>query len=321
MKLFLYEFASARAEANLPESIRTEGRAMLGALKADALRLAGVEVLVLQPAEHKREAAAFLTLLRQADACLVIAPELHRRLEERAEWVEAARRRGDFSGAYLGCTPEAVAAVSDKYTQAVRWRQRGVPTARTWRPGEAPRAPPPWVCKLRVGAGSQDMCLVTGPPTAATAADHDRIFQEYCPGLAVSLAFLCGPAGFRMPLLPAVQCLSTDGAFRYLGGSLPAPLHLWERITSLATRALEDTPGLAGFVGIDLVMGEADDGTRDRVIEINPRLTTSYIGLRRATESNLLELLLKIVLGQFPQPPAWLPKTVRFASDGAAMTE
>jgi predicted ATP-grasp superfamily ATP-dependent carboligase len=42
-----------------------------------------------------------------------------------------------------------------------------------------------------------------------------------------------------------------------------------------------------GFVGVDLVLGREPDGSEDVVIEVNPRLTTSYVGLRAATRANL----------------------------------
>jgi predicted ATP-grasp superfamily ATP-dependent carboligase len=37
-------------------------------------------------------------------------------------------------------------------------------------------------------------------------------------------------------------------------------------------------PGLAGYVGIDLLL---PDGGDPLIVEINPRLTTSYVGYRR----------------------------------------
>ena len=37
--------------------------------------------------------------------------------------------------------------------------------------------------------------------------------------------------------------------------------------------------GLAGWVGIDLII--SPDQTQATILEVNPRLTTSYVGLRR----------------------------------------
>ena len=49
-------------------------------------------------------------------------------------------------------------------------------------------------------------------------------------------------------------------------------------------------PGLWGYVGVDLVIG--DNGPV--VLEVNPRLTTSYIGLSRSIGHNVAELLLRL---------------------------
>ncbi|MFL5341148.1 MAG: hypothetical protein ACJ8F7_13455, partial [Gemmataceae bacterium] len=54
------------------------------------------------------------------------------------------------------------------------------------------------------------------------------------------------------------------------------------------------------------------------VIEINPRLTTSYIGLRELAETNLAEVMLRLAEGREPPPIRWRPGTVEFTSDGAA---
>ena len=52
-----------------------------------------------------------------------------------------------------------------------------------------------------------------------------------------------------------------------------------------------------GYLGIDLVLGQAVDGSEDVVIEINPRMTTSYIGLRQAATGNLARAMLNVAAG------------------------
>jgi len=71
---------------------------------------------------------------------------------------------------------------------------------------------------------------------------------------------------------------------------LPLSPVLNERAQQLALRAVGVVAGLFGYVGVDVVLGASNDA--DRVIEINPRLTTSYVGLRRLARFNLAEMLL-----------------------------
>jgi predicted ATP-grasp superfamily ATP-dependent carboligase len=72
---------------------------------------------------------------------------------------------------------------------------------------------------------------------------------------------------------------------------------LSERATRLARQALAALPPAHGYVGVDLVLGAASDGAGDAVIEVNPRLTTSYVGLRAAVRQNLARAMLQAVTG------------------------
>ena len=63
------------------------------------------------------------------------------------------------------------------------------------------------------------------------------------------------------------------------------------------------------FVGVDLILGDSPDD--DRVIELNPRLTLSYVALSGMCATNLADLML--------DPDAlvsWSDRTVRFDADG-----
>jgi predicted ATP-grasp superfamily ATP-dependent carboligase len=76
-------------------------------------------------------------------------------------------------------------------------------------------------------------------------------------------------------------------------------------------------PPSRGFVGVDLVLGHASDGSEDVVIEINPRVTTSYVGLRRALEQNLAELMLDVVQGTAVEVSR--VNSVQFQADGTVI--
>jgi predicted ATP-grasp superfamily ATP-dependent carboligase len=143
----------------------------------------------------------------------------------------------------------------------------------------------------------------------------EMILQPFVPGRPASVAFLLGAVA-AVSLPPTAQHLSDDGRFRYLGGAAPLSSPWRQRAESLGRRAVEAVPGLRGYVGVDLVLGEDEGG--DRVIEINPRLTTSYIGLRRLALSNLAETMLRAACGEPPGCLLWREGTITFRADGLA---
>lgn len=117
-----------------------------------------------------------------------------------------------------------------------------------------------------------------------------------------------------MLLPPARQHLDTRAAFAYEGGSVPLPREQAEGIESLARRVVDCVPGLQGYFGLDVVCTP----TGVQLIEINPRLTTSYIGLRQLARGNLMACLLELMQGQSPNPLAWKDQLcIRFFPDGS----
>ena len=165
------------------------------------------------------------------------------------------------------------------------------------------------------GAGSQHTLLVSSPQDEPPPYPWERRLERFCPGIAASVAMLCGP-NHHTPLTPCRQHLSSDGRFTYRGGSLIAEPELARRATQLADRALAALPAAHGYVGIDLILGNAADGSEDVVIEVNPRITTSYVGLRAATSDNLAAMMIAIAAGQ-QDIPCFHADRLEFSSDGS----
>lgn len=179
----------------------------------------------------------------------------------------------------------------------------------------------PAVLKPRDGAGSQatfriDAAAMLSSCVAQARAegfDGELVLQSYVSGRAASVAFLVGgPA--PLALLPATQELSDDGRFHYRGGVIPLRGSDAVRVLDLGRRAVVSVPGLMGYVGVDLVLGAT--AAQDVVIEINPRLTTSYVGLRALATFNLAAALLEVAAGRTPREVGWREGTARFAPAG-----
>lgn len=283
---------------------------MLLAVLRDAVRVADLEVITIWSAQRERfpvEGVAFqlahspeeeMELLAEmaawCDITLLIAPEFDGILTQRALLVEGV------GGRLCGPNPLAITVCTDKLQLATVLETGNVPTVETHTfdidrtlAGDLTY---PAVVKPRDGAGSQDTYLVR------TADDFDQllpiwkkssllrqaIWQPYIAGRAVSVAVLITPEQYLYePLLPCEQTLSDDGRFEYSGGVVPGRGLDVAAIQQAAVAACQLVPGLRGYVGVDLIVPE---GAPDAplVVEINPRLTTSYLGYSRLCDQNLI---------------------------------
>jgi len=127
------------------------------------------------------------------------------------------------------------------------------------------------------------------------AADRPWLIQKYVPGIPCSVGLIGGRGAEPATILPpALQNLRLENGHPvYCGGRIPCDPELQEVILPLAKKLASAVGPFSGYFGVDLVVGRANSGElAATVIEINPRLCTSYVGYRRATVSNLAGLIL-----------------------------
>jgi predicted ATP-grasp superfamily ATP-dependent carboligase len=316
MHVFLYEWVTggglAEQPGRLPASLLAEGSAMISALAADFAKISGARVTVfrdmrldhlplpgckvieIESAPHWRE--EFERLAGAADRTMVVAPEFDGILRD------TLLRLAEAGGRSLNSPDEFVALAGEKHKTAERLAAAGVRTpAGRLIDADEEKLPAdfvyPAVLKPMDGAGSQHTLLVHAASDEPEPYPWPRRLEQYCPGRAASVAALCGP-GRRVMLPPCWQRLSEDGRFTYQGGALIREASLAARATAISTQALDAMPPARGFVGVDLVLGPDPDGRDDVVIEINPRLTTSYVGLRAAVPQNLAAAMIDVADGR-----------------------
>jgi len=301
-------------QPSIPDSLLHEGRGMAEAL-ADDLIAAGFEVdrmidqMVCPNKEipspgltyHRLQSAAeerilFDRLAANADRTLLIAPETDGSLAERVRWTIQA------NGRLLGPSQDIIELTADKHRLSIHLAAAGIPVpvgmalaVGSQLPADFPY---PAVLKPRDGAGSQETMLLHQPDPGRPVPFEARL-EKYAVGQTASVAVLGGPGGTAA--LPACnQLLSQDGTFTYLGGSLPLIGELAHRAQELAVRAATACGEFCGYMGVDLILG--NHAEEDCVIEINPRLTTSYLLLRQAAQENLAESIVRWSLEHCPPP-------------------
>ena len=337
--VFLYEFISGgglfqlAGESLLAESLLGEGLTMWRSLAEDLAQIPSVQVVSLRDgritsrdadvAELRRvtgarqELESFDELAREADVTIMIAPEFDDHLLSRALRLERNEVR------LVSPCSRFVRLAADKSKLAQVLSQVGVPTPTGRRVEQAEYLPTefpfPAVLKPNHGAGSIGVRRVDDRRVAAgvgPVTETSRL-ESLVVGLPASIGFLCGHAD-HVALPPFQQQLSAGG-FAYQGGRRIMDPVLCRRAEDLGRRAIAALPRTAGYVGVDLVLGASRAGADDYVIEVNPRLTTSYIGLRAIAKTNLAAAMLSLARG-ISHPLAFSAEYVEFDSDGTLRT-
>jgi len=102
------------------------------------------------------------------------------------------------------------------------------------------------------------------------------------------------------------------GSQRRTGGPIILGGRLVRVVVAVAVAAVAAGGAAArGWVGVDMILGPREDD--DRVLEVNPRLTTSFVGLCRHARKSLVRTMLAVADGATPAD-GWEPAPA--ASDG-----
>ena len=354
MRVFLSEHCTCGADpAAAAGPLAAEGAAMLRALAADAAEVEGVEVVVAwaagldefgvggvevvevrQKSNGRRIAdpGVFDRLFWEVDASLHIAPEGAISISDR--WGDySTEQLGDHGREVLGASDWACRVCGDKLHLHDVAENTGLrrPAAVE---GVVP-LPIPFVRKQQYGAGGECVVFRHDDDLAASPVPvweelglwdepephwtWEYFSESYVPGRPHSVAVIDSA-----PLPPGeqdVRITGKPGVLSYHGGAVPAARVDAAAVNRLVEQVRAAVPGLRGWWGIDFVIPDEPfppgdpAASRDPVlIEVNPRLTTSYLGYRRLTDDNLAERLL------FPDrafsPLRWKDATVRFTKDG-----
>ncbi len=255
------------------------------------LKLPAHETLLVAPGQGE---AALSTALTRCDAAFIIAPETDGVLARLSRQVLGAGVR------LMGSSPLAVEWAGDKWACYQRWQAAGVPTPLTRRAPAADAHPVadalgyPLVVKPADGAGCAGVSLVFAPEdlepalrlATEGAAQQPILLQRYIAGKDASIALLVA-GGNALALSLNGQEIVRGQPFCYRGGVVPLAHPAAENAMAVAGAAVAALPGLRGYVGVDLVLA----GTSAWAIEINPRLTTAYVGLRHVARANLAQVI------------------------------
>ena len=102
---------------------------------------------------------------------------------------------------------------------------------------------------------------------------------------------------------------SADGAIQYLGGKTPVHPAREEEIIEVAKKAIIVLGG-QGYCGVDVVVAD-----KIYVVDVNPRITTSLVGIAACMKEEIAEILVESSKGGGPKQ-VHLEGSVRFDTHG-----
>lgn len=244
--------------------------------------------------DHEDYPQVFDSLVQKADAVLITAPETDGILARLSATCEAQ------GAPLLGSSSLAVSLAADKAACYRVFQDTGLPIPHTLQTnvGLAEAAAGeigyPLVVKPLDGVGCEGVSLVSNPEMLARAlvllreaSQHEEILlQNYLEGTHASVSLLATKEAV-VPLSLNGQQVEPGLPFSYHGGRVPLDHPAKARAFELAQAAVRLIPGLCGYLGVDMVLTAREA----YLIEINPRLTTSYIGLRQVLPFNLAQAI------------------------------
>lgn len=319
MRVFVCEFVTGgglagRLDADPFAALLREADLMVAALVQDLMAVAGVQVTLARDPRLPSPRVAvplcpvsgggpeglwpeWARAIAEHDALWPLAPETDGLLERLSRLAAEAGVR------LLGSAPDAVAVAASKSATAERLAAAGVPVIATFPPDAPPPSPHGWVVKPDDGAGAEGVLWLRNSAALAawraSGAVAGAVVQPFVPGVAASLSLLCRDGrGWLLSANRQHVEIGADGAFAYHGSGVGALAGRAAELRRLGEAVAAALPGLWGYVGVDVVL--TADGPV--VVEINPRLTTSYVGLREASGTNPAALVLGLLNGD-PVPP------------------
>ncbi len=123
------------------------------------------------------------------------------------------------------------------------------------------------------------------------------ILEKFIEGNAMSFSMLCFEDYLEIiSIKKQIIKISPDGKISFIKNSFinqELGKSLQPKIFNIAKKLRKAIPGLMGFVGVDFVLDKNNDVF---VLEVNPRLTCSFLGLSNHLNRSLSEEILKIFI-------------------------
>ncbi len=118
------------------------------------------------------------------------------------------------------------------------------------------------------------------------------LLQDYVSGVSVSTSNITSKNNTEIISLNLQEIRIEDNNITYTGCKTPFNHHMKKEIESISKKIISEIDGLCGFIGIDYIISE------DEIyfVEVNARITTPFIVLRKLSNKNLTKIIIDSVI-------------------------
>lgn len=316
MKILIFEYLCGGGgfDAKLPNTVAKEGLLMLQALLNDLALIQQHHFLVLLDAHFINDLdtnvkiipiqkqtpilTSFKSALVTVDAVWLIAPETKQILFHLTQLVESSKK------ILLSSPSPTIAKAADKWQTFQCLSAYYIPTVSTAILNKnSCILSEKTVIKIREGVGCEQSFIVHSQQELAlllTQLDklENYIIQPFIEGenLSLSVLFKHGKAQLLCVNRQKIQIVKQQ--FKLLACEVNCKLD-HKIFQQLSTQIAIAFPNLWGYVGIDLIQ----HSQQLYVLEINPRLTSSYVGISQALGINVAAVILKLLDARLKKIP------------------
>lgn len=312
MRILIFEYINGGgfAKTDMPLSLASEGLLMLKALLRDFMVSGEHELWVLLdqrctdidlpqgihiiPVSEKDDLLnVFSEAIQHCDAVLPIAPETEQTLWALCSAVEMA-------GKYLlSSSSSAVEKTADKMETFNILSTHNIATVTSHLLDQNPHFyhQEGTVIKARDGAGCEN-CFVSN-----SEVDFERllvslynpqqyVIQPYISGIALSISALFKEGKGQIICINRQSIkIHDDQRLKLVGCDVNYQVEDLAPFQLIVDQVARAIPDLWGYAGIDLIKRDG----QLMIVEINPRITSSYVGIHDALGINIAELLIQLL--------------------------
>ena len=316
MKILIFEYicGGGFSSRKIPVTLAKEGLLMLKALTNDLIENKQHQLSILVDKrfiKHFDTSLKFITVHKKSnllttfqkalfhvDAIWIIAPETEQILFTFTQLVQRSNK------ILLSSPCCAIKKTADKWQTFQHLSTHKITTIETiLLKKNATAFPQKTVLKIRDGVSCEDNFILQDQSALTTKIAqldklNDYILQPFIKGknLSLSALFKQGKAQFICANHQDVITINQQFKLRSCHVNSEPKHKQFQLLLDELSQAL---PTLWGYVGIDLIQ----KSQQLIVVEINPRLTTSYVGIKRALGINIAEEVLRLIQFDLRCPP------------------